>query len=128
MIGGLVVIFGLIGCNFGVGMFGGVVYVYVFDLSKVNVQLFGSGEFWFELFDCVDFEVLWSLLFMYVECIVLLCGFVFLESFEESVFEFVKVFFCDFVVVWSMCEEVLVEGIDFDGDIVWNCILEVIGG
>ena len=51
-----------------------------------------------------------------------------LEDFDASAAEFVKVLPRDFAAVRSMREEALAEGIDPDGDIVWNRILEVTGG
>ena len=128
MTGGLAVILGSTGRNFGAGMSGGVAYVHALDPSKVNAQSLGSGELRLEPLDRADLEVLRSLLLTHVERTASPRGSALLESFEESASEFVKVLPRDFAAVRSMREEALAEGIDPDGDIVWNRILEVTGG
>lgn len=60
MIGGRVVILGCIGCNFVVGMFGGVVYVYDFDgelLVNFNLEMVE-----FEIFDEDDVDWLYGII------------------------------------------------------------------
>jgi glutamate synthase (NADPH/NADH) large chain len=128
MTGGLAVILGSTGRNFGAGMSGGVAYVHALDTSKVNAQSLGSGELLLEPLDRADLEVLRSLLVAHVERTASPRASALLESFEETAAEFVKVLPRDFAAVRSMREEALAEGIDPDGDIVWNRILEVTGG
>ncbi len=128
MTGGLAVILGSTGRNFGAGMSGGVAYVHALDTSKVNAQSLGSGELLLEPLDRADLEVLRSLLVAHIERTASPRASALLESFEEAAAEFVKVLPRDFAAVRSMREEALAEGIDPDGDIVWNRILEVTGG
>ena len=51
-----------------------------------------------------------------------------LARFDETAGQFTKVLPRDYAAVRSMREEAVAEGIDPDGDIVWNRILEVTGG
>ncbi len=128
MTGGLAVILGSTGRNFGAGMSGGVAYVHALDTAKVNAQSLGSGELRLEPLDRADLEVLRGLLVEHVERTASPRAAALLEDFDASAAEFVKVLPRDFAAVRSMREEALAEGIDPDGDIVWNRILEVTGG
>jgi glutamate synthase (NADPH/NADH) large chain len=51
-----------------------------------------------------------------------------LEDFDETVATFVKVLPRDYAAVLQMRQEAVDEGLDPDGDVVWNRILEVTGG
>ncbi len=128
MTGGLAVILGPTGRNFGAGMSGGVAYVRSLDTAKINAQSLGSGELLLEPLDRADLEVLRSLIAEHVERTASPLGADILARFEETAAEFVKVLPRDFAAVRSMREEAVAEGIDPDGDIVWNRILEVTGG
>ncbi|RKN68697.1 MULTISPECIES: glutamate synthase large subunit [unclassified Microbacterium] len=128
MTGGLAVILGSTGRNFGAGMSGGVAYVHALDTGKVNAQSLGSGELLLSPLDRADLELLRDLLLEHVERTASPRASALLERFEETATEFVKVLPRDFAAVRTMREEALAEGIDPDGDIVWNRILEVTGG
>ncbi|WP_341974799.1 glutamate synthase large subunit [Microbacterium sp. LTA6] len=128
MTGGLAVILGTTGRNFGAGMSGGVAYVQSLRTEKINAQSLDSGELLLEPLDRADLEVLRSLLVAHVERTASPLAAGILEQFETAASEFVKVLPRDFAAVRSMREEAVAEGIDPDGDIVWNRILEVTGG
>ncbi|MFY9714711.1 MAG: glutamate synthase large subunit [Microbacterium sp.] len=128
MTGGLAVILGTTGRNFGAGMSGGVAYVQSLRTEKINAQSLDSGELLLEPLDRADLEVLRSLLVEHVERTTSPLAADILERFETAASDFVKVLPRDFAAVRSMREEAVAEGIDPDGDIVWNRILEVTGG
>lgn len=102
--------------------------MHALDTAKINAQSLGSGELLLEPLDRADLEVLRSLLVEHVERTASPLGTELLDRFAEVSAEFVKVLPRDFAAVRSMREEAVAEGIDPDGDIVWNRILEVTGG
>ncbi len=128
MTGGTAVILGSTGRNLGAGMSGGVAYIHALDTAKINAQSLSSGELLLMPLDRADLEVLHSLIADHVERTGSPLGADILARFEETAAEFVKVLPRDFAAVRSMREEAVAEGIDPDGDIVWNRILEVTGG
>jgi glutamate synthase (NADPH/NADH) large chain len=109
-------------------MSGGVAYVRSLDSAKINAQSLGSGELLLMPLDRADLEVLRGLVSEHVERTASPLGAEILADFENTATEFVKVLPRDYAAVRSMREEAVAEGIDPDGDIVWNRILEVTGG
>jgi glutamate synthase (NADPH/NADH) large chain len=128
MTGGTAVILGPTGRNLGAGMSGGVAYIRALDPGKINAQSLGSGELLLSPLDRADLEVVRGLISEHVERTASPLGAEILASFDEVASEFVKVLPRDYAAVRSMREEAVAEGIDPDGDIVWNRILEVTGG
>lgn len=128
MTGGVAVILGSTGRNLGAGMSGGVAYIRSLDSGKINAQSLGSGELMLEPLDRADLEVLRSLIVAHVERTASPLGSDILARFDETAGQFTKVLPRDYAAVRSMREEAVAEGIDPDGDIVWNRILEVTGG
>ncbi|WP_250646141.1 glutamate synthase large subunit [Microbacterium tenebrionis] len=128
MTGGLAVILGSTGRNFGAGMSGGIAYVHGLSEDKVNQQSRDSGELRLESLDRADLEVLRSLLAEHVERTDSPLAARMLADFETVASEFVKVLPRDFAAVQTMRQEAEASGIDPDGETVWNRILEVTGG
>lgn len=128
MTGGLAVILGSTGRNFGAGMSGGIAYVHGLSEDDVNQQSRDSGELRLESLDRADLEVLRSLLAEHVERTDSPLAARMLADFETVASEFVKVLPRDFAAVQTMRQEAEASGIDPDGETVWNRILEVTGG
>ena len=128
MTGGLAVILGSTGRNFGAGMSGGIAYVHALSADKVNQQSRDSGELRLETLDRADLEVLRSLLAEHVERTDSPLATGMLADFDTVAAEFVKVLPRDFAAVQTMRQEAEASGIDPDGDAVWTRILEVTGG
>ncbi|MGW8483736.1 glutamate synthase large subunit [Microbacterium sp. NPDC055903] len=128
MTGGLAVILGSTGRNLGAGMSGGVAYVRGLKNEKVNAQSRDSGELRLEPLDRADLEVLRSLLGEHVERTASALAAEILADFDTVAAEFVKVLPRDFAAVQSMRQEAEAAGLDPDGDVIWNRILEVTGG
>ncbi|MGM7665853.1 glutamate synthase large subunit [Microbacterium sp. A93] len=128
MTGGMAVILGATGRNVGAGMSGGVAYVHALSTEKVNLQSRESGELRLETLDRADLEVLRSLLIEHAERTDSPLATRMLADFDTVASEFVKILPRDFAAVQAMRQEAEAAGIDPDGDVVWNRILEVTGG
>ncbi len=128
MTGGLAVILGETGRNLGAGMSGGVAYVRGLQRENINAQALETGELRLEPLDRADLEVLRSLLVEHVERTASPLAAELLESFDSAQAEFTKVLPRDFAAVQSTRQTAEAEGLDPDGDVVWNRILEVTGG
>ncbi len=128
MTGGLAVILGRTGRNLGAGMSGGMAYVYRLDPSKVNRESLASGELELGELGAGDAEMLRDLLTRHVAETDSALAASLLEAFEEEVKNFVRVLPRDYAAVLQTRENALAEGLDPDGDVVWNRILEVTGG
>lgn len=128
MTGGLAVILGTTGRNLGAGMSGGIAYVHALRTDKINAQSLDSGELRLEQLDRADLEVLRSLLTEHVERTASPLAADMLADFETVANEFVKVLPRDFAAVQNMRQEAEQAGLDPDGDVIWNRILEVTGG
>ncbi len=128
MTGGLAVILGETGRNLGAGMSGGVAYVRGLSTDRVNAEALSTGELRLEPLDRADLEVLRSLLVEHEERTASPLASDILERFDAVQAEFTKVLPRDFAAVQTMRQEAEAEGIDPDGDVIWNRILEVTGG
>ncbi|WP_460795860.1 glutamate synthase large subunit [Microbacterium sp. GXF0217] len=128
MTGGLAVILGTTGRNLGAGMSGGIAYIHALRTDKINAQSLDSGELRLEQLDRADLEVLRSLLTEHVERTASPLAADMLADFDNVANEFVKVLPRDFAAVQNMRQEAEQAGLDPDGDVIWNRILEVTGG
>ncbi|MFT4213848.1 MAG: glutamate synthase large subunit [Microbacterium sp.] len=128
MTGGLAVILGPTGRNLGAGMSGGTAYVRGLRSELVNEQSLRGGELVLGDLDRADLEVLRSLLIEHVERTGSPLATELLHDFETTAEEFVKVTPRDYAAVLQTREAALAEGLDPDGDVVWNRIMEVTGG
>ncbi len=128
MTGGLAVILGGTGRNLGAGMSGGTAYVYELKEDRVNRESLASGELELLPLGSADVEIVRDLLEQHRTETGSALAERLLEDFDATVAKFVKVLPRDYAAVLQMRQEAVDEGLDPDGDIVWNRILEVTGG
>jgi len=128
MTGGLAVILGETGRNLGAGMSGGTAYVYRLERDRVNAQALASGELTVGELDSADREILRDVLERHVTETGSERGRALLEDFETEAANFVRVLPRDYAAVLKTRQDAADEGLDPDGDVVWNRILEVTGG
>ncbi|MBP2435563.1 glutamate synthase large subunit [Microbacterium amylolyticum] len=128
MTGGLAVILGETGRNLGAGMSGGTAYIYGLDEARVNAQALASGELTLGELGPADVEILRDLLEQHVLETGSQLAQQMLDEFETEVTKFTRVTPRDFAAVQQTRQAAIAEGLDPDGDVVWNRILEVTGG
>jgi glutamate synthase (NADPH/NADH) large chain len=128
MTGGLAVILGDTGRNLGAGMSGGTAYVWRLRLERVNKEALSSGELEIGPLGSGDVEILFDLLETHHRETGSGLAQRMLEKREETIEGFVKITPRDFQAVLRTREEAEKEGLDPNGDVVWNRILEVTGG
>jgi glutamate synthase (NADPH/NADH) large chain len=128
MTGGLAVILGSTGRNLGAGMSGGTAYVYELKRERVNRDSLSSGELELLPLGSADVEIVRDLLERHVAETESVLAARLLEDFDGTVAKFVKVLPRDYAAVLQTRQDAVEEGLDPDGDIVWNRILEVTGG
>ncbi|MFB8385931.1 glutamate synthase large subunit [Microbacterium sp. NPDC055910] len=128
MTGGLAVILGTTGRNLGAGMSGGTAYVHRLDPALVNREALANGELELGPLGSGDAAMLRDLLEQHVAQTGSVRAASLLEDFETEVRNFVRVLPRDYAAVLDARRVAVAEGLDPDGDIVWNRILEVTGG
>jgi len=128
MTGGLAVILGSTGRNLGAGMSGGTAYVYELKEERVNRDSLASGELELLPLGSADIEIVRDLLERHVAETESVLATRLLDDFDITVSKFVKVLPRDYAAVLQTRQDAVDEGLDPDGDIVWNRILEVTGG
>ncbi|KQR54547.1 glutamate synthase [Leifsonia sp. Leaf336] len=128
MTGGLAVILGGTGRNLGAGMSGGTAYVYDLKTERVNRDALATGELELLPLGSADIEIVRDLLERHRAETGSALAERMLADFDATVAKFVKVLPRDYAAVLQMRQEAVDEGLDPDGDIVWNRILEVTGG
>jgi glutamate synthase (NADPH/NADH) large chain len=128
MTGGLAVILGATGRNLGAGMSGGTAYVYRLDRALVNREALASGELVLGPLGSGDAEMLRDLLQEHVTETGSALASRLLADFESELDNFVRVVPRDYAAVIETRQAALAEGLDPDGDVVWNRIMEVTGG
>ncbi|MFF1879185.1 glutamate synthase large subunit [Leifsonia sp. NPDC058230] len=128
MTGGLAVILGATGRNLGAGMSGGTAYVYELKEDRVNRDSLASGELELLPLGSADVEIVRDLLERHVAETESVLAAGLLENFDDTVAKFVKVLPRDYAAVLQTRQNAVDEGLDPDGDVVWNRILEVTGG
>jgi glutamate synthase (NADPH/NADH) large chain len=126
MTGGLALILGETGRNLGAGMSGGTAYVRGLREEHVNTDSLASGELRLEALDSADVEIVTDLLARHAAETGSALATELLESGDLS--DFVKVLPRDYAAVLETRQRAVDEGLDPDGDVVWNRILEVTGG
>ena len=128
MTGGLAVILGGTGRNLGAGMSGGTAYVYDLKRERVNRDALATGELELLPLDSADREIsatCWSGTSRdRIRPRRRGCS----RTSTTTVAKFVKVLPRDYAAVLQTRPEAVDEGLDPDGDVVWNRILEVTGG
>ena len=128
MTGGLAVVLGGTGRNLGAGMSGGTAYVYELKEDRVNRDSLATGELELLPLGSADVEIVRDLLEKHRAETGSALAERLLADFDTTVAKFVKVLPRDYAAVLQMRQEAVDEGLDPDGDIVWNRILEVTGG
>jgi len=128
MTGGIAVILGKTGRNFGAGMSGGVAYVYKLRGDRINQDSLHSGELKIESLDQSDSTQLQSFIAEYLEETGSQLAANLLENFQEEVQHFSKVLPRDYANVLAVRSEAEAEGLDPDSPEVWTRILEVTNG
>jgi glutamate synthase (NADPH/NADH) large chain len=128
MTGGLAVILGGTGRNLGAGMSGGIAYVYVLPRERVNRESMTSGEISLTTVTAADVPILTDLLERHVTETGSVLAARMLAAGEEAIQRFVKVVPRDYAAVLATREAAQQEGLDPDGEIVWERIMEATGG
>jgi glutamate synthase (NADPH/NADH) large chain len=128
MTGGVAVILGGTGRNLGAGMSGGTAYVYGLRAERVNREGLESGELELLPLGSADREIVRDLLEQHRDYTDSVLAGRLLADLEETMNTFVKVLPRDYAAVLATRQRAVAEGLDPDGDIVWNRILEVTNG
>jgi glutamate synthase (NADPH/NADH) large chain len=128
MTGGVALILGATGRNFGAGMSGGTAYVHRLRSEMVNKESLESGDLDLLELDRADVELVRTLLQHHIEKTDSALAARLLAGGAEIMSEFVKVVPRDYAAVLVTREAAVREGLDPDGDIVWGRIMEVTGG
>ncbi|WP_104192762.1 glutamate synthase large subunit [Cryobacterium sp. Y82] len=128
MTGGLAVILGETGRNLGAGMSGGTAYVYGLTAERVNRDALTSGELRLLVLESVDREIVRDLLEQHRDQTDSALAKRMLDNLEETMNTFVKVLPRDYAAVLETRQTAVDEGLDPDGLVVWNRILEVTNG
>ena len=128
MTGGLAVILGGTGRNLGAGMSGGTAYVYGLGRENVNLQALESGELELLPLGSADREIVRDLIEQHRDQTDSVLAITLLSDLEETMNTFVKVLPRDYAAVLATRQTAVDEGLDPDGEVAWNRILEVTNG
>ncbi|MCU1445627.1 glutamate synthase large subunit [Cryobacterium sp.] len=128
MTGGLAVILGATGRNLGAGMSGGTAYVYGLQADLVNRDSLESGELSLLALGSADIEIVGDLLEQHLAQTDSAVAARLLADRDTTMKNFVKVLPRDYAAVLATRQSAVAEGLDPDGDVVWNRILEVTNG
>jgi glutamate synthase (NADPH/NADH) large chain len=128
MTGGLAVILGGTGRNLGAGMSGGTAYVYGLQSDLVNRDSLESGELSLLPLGSADVEIVGDLLEQHLAQTDSVLAAQLLADRDTTMKNFVKVLPRDYAAVLATRQSAVAEGLDPDGDVVWNRILEVTNG
>ncbi|MCU1585877.1 MAG: glutamate synthase large subunit [Microbacteriaceae bacterium] len=128
MTGGLAVILGGTGRNLGAGMSGGTAYVYGLKTERVNRESLASGELELLPLGAGDVQIVTDLLERHVAETDSAVAKRMLGDLDSTMAAFVKVLPRDYAAVIATRATAVEEGLDPDGDVVWERIMEVTGG
>jgi glutamate synthase (NADPH/NADH) large chain len=128
MTGGTVCILGETGRNFGAGFSGGTAYVYRLDTENVNAQALAGGELLFSELNDDDAAIVQKLVAAHAEKTGSPFAKELLGDFDRARREFVKVLPRDYAKVTQIRADAEANGLDPDGDTVWQQILEATHG
>jgi glutamate synthase (NADPH/NADH) large chain len=128
MTGGVVLVLGPTGRNFGAGMSGGVAYVLDFDPVRLNPQARASGEIEPTALEDSDVDVVHALLRRHLEETESSVAWRVLQELEEWLPRFSKLTHRDYAQVVGIRTAAADEGKDPDGDAAWTSILNVMEG
>ena len=124
MTGGVALVLGETGRNFGAGMSGGVAYVLDLDETDVNRQARANGDLQLGHLDGNDRELVLELLKRHGEETGSDFAATLLADPQHSLTRFTKVLPRDYSAVLALRNEAEAEGEDPDGDGTWHKILE----
>ena len=124
MTGGVALVLGETGRNFGAGMSGGVAYVLDLDETDVNRQAHANGDLQLGHLDGNDRELVLELLKRHGEETGSDFAATLLADPQHSLTRFTKVLPRDYSAVLALRNEAEAEGEDPDGDGTWHKILE----
>jgi glutamate synthase (NADPH/NADH) large chain len=128
MTGGLAVILGGTGRNLGAGMSGGSAYIVDLQRERMNPESLTTGELTLSALGSADVEILVDLLTRHRDETGSVLAKRMLENIDEAIARFTKVLPRDYAAVLTTRREAVAEGLDPDGDVVWERIMEVTGG
>jgi len=128
MTGGLALILGETGRNVGAGMSGGTAYVRNLKPERLNKEAMASGELEVGPLGSGDAQIVLDLLAKHSELTGSPLAGRLLEDVEGTLASIHKVTARDFQAVMRTRAQANIEGLDPDGDEVWDRILEVTGG
>ncbi|GAA4370812.1 glutamate synthase large subunit [Paeniglutamicibacter cryotolerans] len=128
MTGGMALILGPIGRNFGAGMSGGTAYVLDLDPELLNSHALADGELLLQHPDAAESAHVQGLLARHVEETGSALGACLLADFPDTAARLTKVLPRDYAAVQSTRARAQAEGLDLDGETVWSRILEVTRG
>jgi glutamate synthase (NADPH/NADH) large chain len=128
MTGGLALILGSTGRNLGAGMSGGTAYVQGLRPEDVNQDALASGELLLSPLESADVAIVTDLLERHLAETGSGLARAVLDDPERQLAAFVKVLPRDYAAVLTTRRTAIDEGLDPDGDVVWNRILQVTGG
>ena len=125
MTGGVALVLGETGRNFGAGMSGGVAYVLDLDESDINKQARDSGELLLATLDAQDRELVLSLIKRHGEETESEWAAELLENPDDIIARMTKLLPRDYSAVLALRHQAEAAGDDPDGDGTWHKILEV---
>ena len=128
MTGGIALVIGRTGRNFGAGMSGGVAYVLDLRESRLNPAALASGELTVSPLDDDDAEVVLDLLRRHREETESSVAWRLLQDWEGARERFSRLLPRDYARVLDVRAQGETEGLDPDGDVVWSRIMEGISG
>ncbi|MET4780233.1 glutamate synthase large subunit [Glaciihabitans sp. UYNi722] len=128
MTGGLALILGGTGRNLGAGMSGGTAYIYDLKPERVNRDSLATGELELLPLGAGDIAIVKDLLEQHLAQTDSEVARRMLDDFDATIARFVKVLPRDYAAVLATRATAVEEGLDPDGDVVWNRIMEVTGG
>ncbi|MCU1573196.1 MAG: Glutamate synthase large chain, partial [Micrococcaceae bacterium] len=128
MTGGQTLILGRTGRNFGAGMSGGTAYVLDLQRTRVNKQALDSGELKLMELDAEDRDIVHGLLVKHRDETDSALAVRLLENWNDTASRITKVLPRDYAAVLQTRLSAAENGLDPDGDEVWQQILEVTRG
>jgi glutamate synthase (NADPH/NADH) large chain len=128
MTGGVAVILGKTGRNFGAGMSGGIAFVYKLRGDMINADVMAAGELHLRELGSTEEAQLKSLLEEHLAETGSLLAERLLADWTNTLQHFTMVLPRDYSNVLEIRAQAVADGLDPDGDVTWQRILEVTNG
>ena len=128
MTGGTALVLGRVGRNLAAGMSGGVAYVLDLDRGRLNTQAVDSGELLIGGLEPSDAETVRALLVRHGEETGSTLAAKLLLDFQDTAARITKIMPRHYAAVLSTRAQAVAEGLDPDGETVWERILEATRG